>query len=123
MGMLIFAGGYGLQGFFAMCLWAAFLVENRYTEDDYADIGYCSKLLGFFCKMLPPIIRFMTFSTSVFLCAILVEAFAPFIYPDCKESKRFQEVAIMVTILWGIQVTAGMFMAAKKGLPPQLHYR
>eukprot|EP00929_Paragymnodinium_shiwhaense_P061685 TRINITY_DN30836_c0_g1_i1.p1 TRINITY_DN30836_c0_g1~~TRINITY_DN30836_c0_g1_i1.p1 ORF type:complete len:666 (+),score=141.81 TRINITY_DN30836_c0_g1_i1:253-2250(+) len=121
--MLVFACGYWAQGVFALGLWAAFLLESGYSEDDFVDPGCCSKLLGFFCKLLPPIVRFMTFSTFVFLCAILVSAFAPVIMPDCKESTRLQEVAVLVTVVWTLQVCAGVFMANKNPLPPQLHYK
>merc|ERR1712151_432407 len=122
---VLFAGLYVMQGSAAFFLWLAFwMISSRFEEDDFADVHFFSKVLGCFCKFLPGIVRFFTFSTFVFLGVILAQAFLPVLgQSDCKESKRFQFMSVLVTLTWFLQMFLGVFMRKYNPMPPWLHQR
>jgi len=120
---VLFAFLYIAQGSVAFLLWLAFwMISSYYDEDDFSDVRCFSKILGCFCKFLPGIVRFFTFSTFVFLGVILTQAFLPvFGQSDCKESARFQFMAVLVTVTWSLQMILGVYMRKHNPMPPWLH--
>eukprot|EP00401_Gymnodinium_catenatum_P003605 CAMPEP_0117463120 /NCGR_PEP_ID=MMETSP0784-20121206/3410_1 /TAXON_ID=39447 /ORGANISM="" /LENGTH=553 /DNA_ID=CAMNT_0005256915 /DNA_START=10 /DNA_END=1669 /DNA_ORIENTATION=- len=120
--VLFFSGGYFVQGSIALLMWLAFWRISVYDEEDWSSVGFCAKILGFFCKFLPVLIRFFTIFAMIFLCVILIQAFVPlFEQQDCKSLRDFQVMAVFVTLIWVVQVSLGVYMARKQPMPPWLH--
>jgi hypothetical protein len=119
--IVAFSCAFAFEGFCMLVLCVNFWFASSRDEDQWSQIGIGTKLMGITCKTLPPIIRFMTFFTAAAVCVILYQAYLPgFDQDDCK-SRTYQEMAVLVTILWSLMCCLGMYMARREPMPPYLH--
>jgi len=120
--ILVFICGLAAQTVFCLTLCLAFLRVSGINEDDWVSVGFLFKLVGFFCKFLPLLIRIVTTLGCGMVIAINVQAFAPGLQRDCKESSALKNMAIVVIFGLVLQLAMGIYMKRNQPMPPALHY-
>lgn len=116
-----FSAGYLGMGLISLALFLGFFALTYYDEDDFCGVGCLSKMLGWYCKALPTLLRFLTFIAAFWVILIIFQAIIPIgLTADCNEPLHVA-ATVIVTLAWLIHICFGMWMVRSKPMPPWLH--
>merc|ERR1712159_107398 len=89
------AFGYWFQGLVGMILWLSFVSIVSLEEEDLADMGCGTKMIGCICKFFPILVRFLTFPMTLITLVIMFMSLVPHHvdWSDCHASTSFRNLA------------------------------
>mmetsp|Transcript_120653 Transcript_120653/g.257706 ORF Transcript_120653/g.257706 Transcript_120653/m.257706 type:complete len:517 (-) Transcript_120653:288-1838(-) len=101
-----------VQAGIALLVFLCFLYMTTVNENDMIKISIASKLVGFVCKQLPPLVRIIIVANFFQLALIVVQTWVPpllkevdFTWNDgCFDSKLLRITSIVGSSFWLVQV-------------------
>jgi len=111
-----------IQGAVALMVAMSFVYFLSKDEDDLASMNIIEKLLGFLCKKLPPIVRFMSLVQFFLLAFMVFQTWAPVDFQsDCNESEMLRIITLVTMCVWLAQLVMGVLARRKTRMPAWLY--
>jgi len=109
------------QVFFCLVAFLSFFKVSGLGEDDFSEIGICTKIVGCLCRSVPCIVKSLVWLIMYVILFLVLEVSIPSIQKDCSTSQNLKVATAMIAIFWGIQLLFGFTFKKFKQKPPWLH--
>lgn len=106
---------------FCLIAFLCFLKISKLGEDDFSEIGICTKIVGCCCRGIPCIVKSLVWVIMYMMLFLVFEVVVPNFQKDCSTSQNLKVATAIIAIVWGLQLLFGFTFKRFKKMPPWLH--